>query len=312
MTMTEEARKIRRYVDRNYGDAITVETPAYYASKKYWTAELKSDYPRRVHDDYRNESFVKFLEIKDLGEVRLTDDNHITGPPREKLTEKLDLRLRQWRERAQVIIMSASAEELAHLGALKDSIMPITVVIRYLAQKDNTEVTHDQLKKADIDERWIQFLVDIKLIQPTESGFTYSNLFTSLETESTSAAGKRSTEEFVSHVIAHIMKNYYSTIRQVFKVWRFETYLHAATCYYGPSIEAGRMLYRNPDSLNRLYHKWYSKTYSDLRLQGIFQELETQKILTRVENYWYGSKEIWGKLEPLIQTMPQVLTASRG
>lgn len=306
--MSEPVRTIRRYVNRNYGDAVTVDSPVHETDKGLWVAELWSDYPRRIHDDYNKESFVKFLELRELGEIILTEDNRLSATPREELIERLESRLQQWREKAQEIVLASSADELANLQVLKDAIFPITLLVSTLARKGKHEITHEELKKAHVAERWAEFLVQIKLLKPTESGFTYSSLFTSLEQE-TATDGK---EEFVNHVVAHIMRNYYNMIRQVFKVWRFETYLHAATCYYAPSIQAGRMLYRNPDSLNKLYHKWYSKSYSDLRLPLVFDELVRQKILTRVNGYLYGSSEIWAKLEPLIPLMPQVITARRG
>ncbi|MDV3276989.1 MAG: hypothetical protein LYZ69_00805 [Nitrososphaerales archaeon] len=309
--MSEPVRKIRRYVDRNYGDTITVADPLYYANQKFWVAELKSDYPRRIRDDKNNQSFVKFLTLRDLGEIRLTDDNRIEATPREELVERLRSRLEQWRETAQQIILSTSSEELAPLGAFKDSINPIVLVIRWLAKKGKHEITNEQLTKEPDPRkmlRWINFLVDIKLLQRSDRGFTYSNLFTEMEKET---AGE-GTEHFVNHVVAYIMKDYYHMIRQVFRVSRFETYLHMATCYYAPSIQAERMLYRNEDSLLRLYHKWYSKSFSDLRLSSILDELEHQKIMTWVDDYWYGSSEIWSRIQPLISTIPQVVERRKG
>ncbi len=307
--MSEQVRTIRRYVDRNYGDAITADEPVYYENQKFWIAELKSDYPRMIRDDLKRESFVKFLTLKDLGEIKLTNDNHIIATPREELIERLQSRLRQWQEMAQEIVLSSSADELARLGALKDSIAPIVVVVRYLASKDRHEITDEQVEREHgTTLKWIEFLVQIKLLDRTDSGFTYSSLFAQLEKET----ADKGVEEFVNHVVAYIMKNYYNTIRQVFRVWRFETYLHAATCYYAPSIQAGRMLHRSEESLMALYHKWYSKTYSILRFQSILQELKNQGVLTQVDGYWYGSNEIWGRLKPLIQTIPEEITTHRG
>src|SRR5487761_725354 len=284
--MSDPVREIRRYVDRNYGDAISTEEPLYYESQKFWVAGLKSDYPRMIHDDYNKESFVKFLTLKDLGEVRLSEDNIITATLREQLIERLQSRLLQWRERAQEIVLSSSAEELAKLGALKDSIAPIVVVVRYLAGKGRHEITKRQLEGEQRSMlRWMDFLKQIKLLEPTENGFTYSSLFATLEKQT---AGN-GVEEFVNHVVAYIMKNYYST-----------------------SIQAGRMLYSKETSLLALYHKWYSRSYSDLRFSSILQELKNQRVLTERDGYWYGSDEISSRLQPLIQSIPQEITIHRG
>lgn len=76
------------------------------------------------------------------------------------------------------------------------------------------------------------------------------------------------------------------------------------------------MLYRNEDSLVRLYHKWYSRTYSELRLPLVFEELEKQGILKKVggngSTYWFGTDTVWNRLEPKIPEIPQVIEARRG
>jgi hypothetical protein len=311
--MSEQARAIRRYVDRSYGDAITVTEPIHYPNGKFWVGELKSDYPRRIRDDKGNQSFLKFLTLRDLGEVKLTDDNHIEATPREELIERLHSRLQQWQEKAQQIILSSTAEELAPLGAFKDSINPIVMWVRYLARKKN-EITYEQITREPNPkqtQRWIDFLVQIKLLEPSSNGFTYSNLFLSMEKEVLSDPTKVR-EDFVNHVVAFIMRDYYNMIRQVFRVSRFETYLHMTICYYAPSIQAERMLYRKEESLLKLYHKWYSKTYSDPRLSNVLEELEHQKILKKVDDYWYGSEEIWNRIKPQLQTIPQEITQRKG
>lgn len=304
--MSEPVHTIKRYVDRNYGDAITVDTPLHETEKGIWTAELWSDYPRRVRDDSNSDSFIKFLQLRDLGEIVLTDNNQLTATSREELIRRLESRLLYWQEKAQEIVLASSATELANLEVLKDAISPLILLVKTLARKGKHEITSAELKKAHVANRWAQFLVDIKLLLPTDTGFTYSPLFMSLQKEVASGG-----EPFVDHVVAHIMTNYYNMVRQVFKVWRFETYLHAATCYYAPSIQAGKMLYRKEDSLIRLYHKWYSKSYSDLRLPLIFDELERQGVLKKEGDYWYGTSKVWARLEPLIPSMPQVITARR-
>lgn len=312
--MSEQARAIRRYVDRNYGDAITVTDPVHYPNEKFWVGELKSDYPRRIRDDRRNESFLKFLTLEDLGEVKLTDDNRIEATPREELIERLRSRLQQWQEKAQQIILSSTAEELAPLGALKDSIGPVVMWVRYLARKQTNEITREQIAREPNPkqtQRWIDFLVQTKLLEPSSNGFTYSNLFASMEKDVLSDP-RRDREDFVNRIVAYLMRDHYNMIRQVFRVSRFETYLHMTICYYAPSIQAERMLYRKEDSLLRLYHKWYSKTYSDPRLLNVLEELEHQKILTRVDDYWYGSEEIWNKIKPQLATIPQVIARRKG
>lgn len=312
--MSEQARAIRRYVDRNYGDAIRVTDPVHYPNERFWIGELKSDYPRRIRDDRSNQSFVKFLTLNDLGEVKLTDDNRIEATSRDEMIERLRSRLDQWQEKAQRIILASTAKELAPLGAFKDSISPVVLWVRYLARKQKNEITYDQIAREPNpkqSQRWIDFLVQTKLLEPSGNGFTYSNLFASMEKEVMSDP-KKTKEDFVNEVVAFLMRDYYNMIRQVFRVSRFETYLHMTICYYAPSIQAERMLYRKEESLLRLYHKWYSRKYSDTRLSNVLDELEQQGILTKVDDYWYGSKEIWAKIKPQLQTIPQEITQRKG
>ena len=317
--MSESSRTIRGYVNRNYGDVITVDEPVYYENDKFWIAELKSDYPRKIHDDRQKESFTKFLMLRNLGDVKLTADNHITGTPRIELIQRLKSRLQQWQEIAQRIVLTSSAEELAQLGALKDSISPIVVLVRFLASKGNHEVSNAEVEAARISKKWIDFLIQAQLLERTTNGFTYSPLFTSLESEvlnkgrleSETLNKGRDIEAFVNHVIAYIMKNHYSFIRHVFKIWRFETYLHTATCYYAMSIQANQMLYLTTESLLSFYHKRYSKSYSIVRFESNLHELKNQHVLSLSDKYWYGSDDIWKRLKPLISTIPEEITSRR-
>lgn len=307
--MSEQARIIRRYVNFNYGDLITVSNPAYYENQRFWVAELKCDYPNVIRDNQNHESFEKYLTLTELGEIRLTDDNHIQATSRDEVIKRLESGLQHWRETAQEIILKTTSEELAPLGAFKDSIYPIVLAIRWLAKGDRNFITYESISKEPAPEktmRWLRFLAQVKLLESTERGFTYSNLFVSLQKESEAKGG--GVEEFVNHVVAFIMRDYYTTIRQVFRVSRFEPFLHMETCYYAPSMQAGRLLYRKEESLKALYHKWYSKTFTDYRLSSILDELEANKILEREGQYWHGKDAIWDKLKPEIATFPDVIT----
>lgn len=312
--MSEPQKAIRRYVDRNYGDAVKVSDPVYDTERRKWVAELESVYPRRIHDDQTNQFFLKFLTLKELGEVTLTEDSRIQATPRDELIFHIRSALRQWQDKAQKVILASAAEELAPLGAFKDSINPIVMWVRYLARGRRNEITFDQIAhepNPQQTQRWLEFLVQTKLFEHSQNGFSYSNLFTTMEREVLSNPSN-TREDFVNQVVALIMREHYPMIRQVFRVSRFETYLHMTICYYAPSIQAERMLHRSEEALLRLYHKWYSRSYSDARLTNVLDDLERQKILARDGDYWYGSAEIWNRIRPQIQSIPVEITRRKG
>jgi hypothetical protein len=66
---------VRKYVIQHYGNLISVDEPEFDSRDKTWVAELRSDYPRIIHDDRSpNERILKFLSLRRLGTIKIGEN----------------------------------------------------------------------------------------------------------------------------------------------------------------------------------------------------------------------------------------------
>lgn len=304
--MDKAVEKITEYVDRNYGDLITTGDPLHYTKERFWVAELKSDYPRFIHDDKNPKTtIVKYITLRQLGEVRLTDDNEIEGTSRGEVVSRLTDMLLQWREQVEGIVLSCSSDKLARIGSLKDVLNPIVIAVDHFSREGVESLTYEEIRRdarSKIMLRWLRFLSQIKILEEKEEEdrFTYGPKFAELEKQ----AGNK--KKLTNTIISYVMREYYTSVKQILEISRFDPYLHMETCYYAPCIQAGRLLHRREESLLALYHKWYGR-FADYRLRPILGHLEDVELLRREGDYWYGDEDTWKTIDPLQKGLPQEL-----
>ena len=86
----EPSKQIDQYVTRHYGNLISAAGPTFDEKSKTWVAELKSDYPRIITDDKSpQERILKFLPVRQIGEVRLSPGGQVEGTPRDECVTRL-------------------------------------------------------------------------------------------------------------------------------------------------------------------------------------------------------------------------------
>jgi len=300
---------IQSYVIHNYGNLVTPSEAKFDQQSKTWVAELKADYPRIIRDDLKpKERILKFLALRQLGEVRLTEDLRVSeATTRDECVNKVDTLLTRWRQVAEEIIVSASASQLAKIGMVKDTLNPIVMIISNFLRKSKETITFDEIETEPRRHRMMQyfnFLAHIKLLEPTSKGFRYSPLFAQMRQSSPNS------EEFKNAVVGYILKNYYTTIKGVFAISRFEPFVHMDSCYYIPALQAEEMLAKKEDSLIDQYSDWYGGA-SQMRLRSILDELVRVEVLKRENDFYYGQDTVWNDMLSLKDRLPAELMPLR-
>lgn len=309
MSTVQVNKAIREFVIRNYGNLIRSCDAVLDSGTKAWVAELKSDYPAMIRDDAKpDERILKFLSLRRLGEVRLTESLKVAeATTREECVQKIDALLKGWRERAEDIIVSASATQLAEIGMVKDVLNPIVMILSNLLREGKEVITDDEISDEPREPRmrqYFQFLSQISLIEPVNGGYRYRPLFAKLGEQ----VGDN--EKFKNVVLAYIIKDHYSTIKEFFKIWRFEPFVHMDTCYYAPALQAGKMIGRRENSLLTQYELWYGSG-SRMRLQSILDELVRVDILDRREGVYYGEESLWENMISVRNQLPVEISPLR-
>jgi hypothetical protein len=299
--------QIKEYVFSHYGNLISASAPVFDESKKIWKAQLKSDYPRVIQDDYEPQKrLLRFVTLKGLGEVRLSEDLKVfDATPRDKCVENLNSFLNLWYERAERIIISASSNQLARVSGAEFLLNPIIMIISNLSEPKSfiydSEIEDEE--RPETIRRYLKLLEELKLVERRENGWRDGELFTPLRDESDNF------KDFQTTILSHVIKERYSSIREIFGITMFEPFVHVDTCYYAPSLQAERLLSRKEESIQQDYQNLY-ETIGPLRLRQILRELTTVGALKKKNGYYYGEEEIFDEMlsmkDRLREIAPQI------
>lgn len=295
---------VRKYAVRHYGNLISVAEPEFDARTKTWLAEVKSDYPRIIHDDRRpNERILKFLSLRRLGVIKFGDDlKFIEATPREICIQNLSSFLDMWQERAERIIVKASSDYFARLNETQTVLSKVAMIISNLRMKEiisENEIAFSSPKGERKIRQNLKLLEGLDLVREIEGGYTYGNLFAELLRQTSSF------QEFKIAVLSHVIRERYSTLKETLGISQLETIVHVDSCYYRPALEAENLLYWTSDSIINHYTKFYGRL-SPLRITHILGELVNVKALEREDKYYFGNEELFSQMLDLKSEMAEL------
>jgi len=301
MSVVEEVRK---YAIRHYGNLISVGEPEFDARTRTWLTELKSDYPRIIHDDRSpNERILKFLSLRRLGIIKLGENlQPIEATSRETCVQNLSTFLDMWRERAERIIVRVSSDHFAQINEAQWVLAKVGMIVLNLLQKEiilEGEIASHHPTEEDKIRRYLKLLEGLDLVRQIDEGYTYGNLFTELRRQTSN------TQEFKTVILSHIIRERYSTLKESFGISQLETFVHVDSCYYRPALEAEKLLYWTADSIIDHYTKLYGRK-SPLRITYILGELVNVKALEREDKYYFGNEELFSQMLDLKSEMTEL------
>jgi predicted transcriptional regulator len=301
MSVVEE---VRRYAVRRYGNLISVGEPTFDARTKTWLAELKSDYPRIVHDDRSpNERILKFLSLRRLGMIKLGENlQPIEATPRQTCIENLSSFLDMWQERAERIIVRVSSDHFARINEAQWVLAKIGMLVSNLLQKEmilEEEIASHHPREEDKIRRYLRLLEGLDLVRPTDEGYTYGNLFAELRGQASSV------QQFKIAVLSYVIRERYSTLRENFGISQLESFVHVDGCYYRPTLEAETLLYLTRESIIDHYTALYGRK-SPLRIAYILGELVDAEALEHEDKYYFGNEGLFSKMLDLKSEMAEL------
>jgi len=303
--LKQVAKEAGGYVRHHYGNLVSIDEPVFDENERLWKVKLKTDYPRLIKNDSPAERFVRTLIIKDLGTIWVNEDFRVVSnrcTPRSDCLDILRTRLKTWEKKAENIIVKTSAYQLANTGIAQVFLNPIkTILVNFL--EEPTIITFDEIEKLRDTERyfqWMCLLEDLEFIRRDSEGYRYGNMFTELRKKS------KDDLDFLNHVLAYVIKERYSTLRDVFNLRQFESLVHLDSCYYRPALEARKVLFQKAESLFTRYQLQY-RYRAKLELPMILFELNRSQALMRKGSYYFANGELFKemlKLSEDIITLP--------
>lgn len=289
-------QEIHRYAIKHYGNLISVGKPKFDDKTKTWSAELKSDYPLIIRGDRpSDQKILKFLSLSRLGEIKFGEDKL----PIESTTSRAvcidNLRsfLEMWKERAERIIVEISSQNFARINEAQVILAKFEMIITNLLREEiilEEEIEFYPTTEVKKIRRYLRFLEGLDLVRKTDEGYTYGNLFVSLQRKT-----EGNVQEFKTAILSHIIGKRYYALKETFGITQLEPFVHVDSCYYRPTLEAEELLYWTGDSIIDRYRKRYGRK-SSLRIRHILEKLVSVKALEREDKFYFGNKVLFSQM----------------
>ncbi len=287
---------IKKYVVEHYGDLIISDKPVFNDKTKIWKAQLRSTYPRIITDDVSGETLVGFLDLKDLGTIRLNDNLQIIdATSSEKCDDQLSSRLDLWKQQTERIVISVSSDVFAKIEESIHVLNPLELILDQLIStvKDNEikildSDIHEQHNPGRIMQ-YLELLLELDIVRRVQSGYVHGNTYVGLLEEANNS------QNIKTLLLSHVIKQKYSTLRQVFGITQLEPYVHLANVYYSASLEAEKLIHISQSNLYRRYQGFYRRI-SRWAFDSKLNELVDKGALQYDNDYLVGNEEYFDNM----------------
>ena len=287
---------IKKYVVSNYGDLIISDQAVFNNKTKIWKAQLGSAYPRIVTDDISGKVHVGFLDLKDLGTIRLNDNLQIIdATPSEKCDEQLDSRLKLYKQQTERIVIKALPAVFARIAEDIQALNPLKLILDQLV---NT-VRNNEIKILDSDinkqgkpdriKQYLELLLELEIVQRVQDGYIHGNTYTKLLKETSTPKNLKTL------LLSHIIEQKYSTLHQVFDITQLEPYLHLANVYYLAALDAEKLIHKSQSNLYQEHQNVYTKI-SRWAFDSKLKKLVDKGALQYDDNHLVGNKEYFNNM----------------
>jgi len=281
---------VQKYVVLHYGDLIRPDKANYDERTKSWRVGLRSTYPRIVDDEETSERRVRFLHLSDLGVVTLNDKLEVTdATSSEACDEQLGHRIGLWRKISEQIVTSGCSDSLARIAEGIHVLNPLKLVLEQLAKaaltSSPTMIRESKIEEQDRRDRireYLGLLQELGIVRKVDSNDTSEGGYQIGNKLAMMSERVDDSKLLTTILMSHVIRERYSTLRQVFLITQLDPFIQLANCYYWPALEAGELVRATHSSLwlkCQLEYDWksdwdFESKLSDLERQGALKENE--------------------------------------
>jgi len=286
---------LQKFVWREYGQFTLFDPPDFDPTTNRYFANLRSDYPIFIHDDRTPADYkVRVLKIHSLGGIYLNDTLQIIRElttSREECDTNLESLLKLWREQAENIVVSCSADNLMSINRFRNHFTQIDMIIDYLKEFDKITPLdirgYPSPKNRDKLLRYIKLLKELDIVREEASGnYVPGRQFGFLEKTT------EDYDQFKHAVLSHVIKNRYITLRDVFKLTILEKTIGIDNVIYLPELEIEEPIHRRRKSIASLYKRHYERRIDPFRLNHILKELVRSGAISRKGSNYFGQESL--------------------
>jgi hypothetical protein len=295
MTIAEEV--VQRYAFSHYGHLILVDDPVFNENEGCYLSNLRSDYPFVIKDDkLPDKKFVHLLKMDHLGYIAVSKDNKIIfekTTARDDCIKNIDSFFDVWKKRTEQIVISASANNLARITKFEHFFEPIDSILlalwnyHYIADVEiNSEPIIERRNKLYL---YLDLLEGLKVIRRVNKGYKEGELSLFIRTHDKQIINRSA---YRNLLISTLIRERYTTLRDVFKLTIFERTIHLDNCIYLPEIEAEKPVYRTIESLRNEYRKYYGQKISKINAELILEQLEDVNAIQHDGKHYFGDETL--------------------
>lgn len=293
--MSTPEQAVQQYAFSHYGHLILIDNPIFDETEGYYISNLRSDYPFVIKDDKAiKKKSLHVLKIDHLGYITMGKDCkiiHDRTTPRLECVRNIDLFFDAWQRRAEQIVVTTSADNFARITRFDHFFEPIDAILHSLWKYH--KVYDAEIKTEPIPERrnklclYLELLEGLEIIRRVDRGYNEGKLALFLRDKY-----QNSREKFRTAVISTLIRERYTTLRDVFKLTIFERTIHIDNCIYLPEMEAEKSVYRTIESIQDDYRKYYRHKISQLNTELILYQLEGVDAIKSDGKHFYGNEKL--------------------
>lgn len=302
---------IRSFASHHYGNLISTEKPQFDERTRTWIAQIRTDYPIVLQDDREPEKkIIRFVSINQIGRILFDEElkfREKESTTREDCGEMVRSLLEMWRDRAEKIVVQASADHLILIPEFRHFFIPIEEVIASILEND---IVYDEdliknrpMKRQNKAIKYIKLLEGLELINRIDNGYEAGKLFVFLKEE----CDKKNLgeDDFKKAILSEVVKKRYSSLRDVFEINRLQPTIHVSNCIYKPSLEAERLIYMKQETIVGNYKELYGRI-NPLSLIHTLRRLKTVDAIDKKGQYWSGTEKLLEDMKILKNQLPEL------
>ena len=145
-------------------------------------------------------------------------------------------------------------------------------------------------------------LEGLNLVRKVEDGYVEGNEFLSIR----KSEKVKNEYDFRNTIVSYIIRERYTTLRDVFHLTILEPTIHIDNSIYLPELETGQTVYRTQNSIARDYGYYYDRRINPLDLKLTLKRLEKADAISRRGNHYSGNEILLEKMIRLKKSMPEI------
>ncbi|MGD0995413.1 MAG: hypothetical protein ABR909_07815 [Candidatus Bathyarchaeia archaeon] len=293
--MTDPERAIEFYASLNYGHLILVDTPLHDEQEDLYISNLRSDYPLIIKNEKPPETkTLHVLEIDRLGVITSDKDGRIIKErttSRDECIKNIDSFFELWKRRAEEIVVYASSDKLVKGLRFNHFFDPIDEILSSLWEYECIEDVEMDLYRSAARRKktrlYLGLLEGLKIVSRKGNDYSEGNLAVTARKE---AKGNR--RKFRDMLVSTILKERYTTLRDVFKLSILEPVIRVDNCIYLPEIETEEQIFRSFESVRHDFIKYYHRSMNERVLKRVLDQLVDQEIIGQEGKHYSGNKDL--------------------